>query len=114
MFKAHLFMYLAFILLMSNIISMLLDGSWVSAEDLNLMNWLTGYTSYEAAGAWAIPALGWGFLTEGLPRMIMWDFSFLRGALEIIRWIFMTLSVGVVGGLAIQFAPNIQNLFARR
>lgn len=114
MFKAHLFMFLAFILLMTNLVCMFLDGSWLGAQDVTLMGWLTGYEATEASGIGRILSLSWGFMTEGLPRMIMWNFSFLRGGLEIIRWVLMSISIGVIGGLAVQFAPSIPGFFARR
>ncbi len=106
--------YLAFILLMGNFLSLLLQGTYFQAEDLTVMNFLTGYSSVQAAGSFGVVKMAIGFFTTGIPRLIMWDFVFLQGQAEIIKWFFMVLTIGTIFGMGLIFIETIRGLFARR
>lgn len=107
-------MFLAFVLLVGNLLCVLLEGGALGPEDLSLMNYLTGYTGVEAAGAWGVPKMILGFFTTGFPRLIMWDFSFFQGGYELIRWLLMSITIGAIAGMTFLFIPTISQIFSRR
>ena len=90
--------FLAFVVFASNILCAIIDGVWLANTDMNLMNYLTGYSSW-FQGIIPIVAPAVGFLTHGLPKLILWDFSFLSGGLGILKWILMSISVGTIFGI---------------
>jgi len=95
-------------------ISLLIEGAFMRTEDINIINQLTGYSALEAGGIMAIPKLGWGFMTHGLPKILLWDYAFLEGAgFEILRWILMPLSIAVVWGIVQTFIGIAQGLLGR-
>lgn len=107
-------MFLAFALIVGNLLCLIIEGGYFGAEDVTLMNYLTGYSGVEAAGTWAVPKMIAGFFTHGFPKLIMWDFSFFSGGLAIIKWILFVFSIGAIYAIARDFIPAISQIFARR
>jgi len=112
--RPQMIMFFALILIVCNLMCLIMDGAWLGAEDLSLMNYLTGYDSFQSAGVFAIVTVPFGFFLHGVPKMLFWDFSFLSGGLEIIKWVMMTLSIGAVFALGIEFRSTITSIFGRR
>lgn len=107
-------MFLAFCLLVGNLLCLIIDGAWFSAEDVSLMGYLTGMTNLQTASWTAIFTVPFNFFTHGFPRMILWDFSFLQGSLGIIRWFLFVFSIGAIYGMAQEFRSTVQSIFGRR
>lgn len=112
MIGSKLIMFSYFTFLVGNILCMIIEGSYFSAEDVDMMNALTGYSVLEVSGAGvlAIPKLAGGFFTHGLPQMLLWQYSFLSGGWEIFRWFLFVISVGIIypiGLLAMNIAQGI-------
>lgn len=107
-------MFLAFILIICNLICLIIDGAWLGAEDQTLMGYLTGMNSLQAANWTAIFTIPIGFITHGFPKLILWDYSFFSGSLQIIRWILFVISIGAVWALAQEFRNTATSLFGRR
>lgn len=107
-------MFLAFILIIGNLFCLMLDGAWLGADDQTLMNYMTGYDSFNSAGVWAVVTVPIGFFTHAIPKMLFWDFAFLDGGFEIVRWILMVFSIGAVFALGIEFRSTITSIFGRR
>lgn len=105
--------FLAFTLLTCNILCLIIDGAWLGAEDLSLMQYLTGMSG-SSLNWTAIVTLPIGFVTHGLPKMLFWDYSFLSGGLGIIRWLLMFISIGAIWALAQEFRLTITSIFGRR
>jgi hypothetical protein len=78
MIGSKLIMTCYFIFMVGNILCMIIEGSYFTADDVDLIIALTGFSVLEVAGAGvlAIPKLAGGFFTHGLPPMLMWDYSF--------------------------------------
>jgi hypothetical protein len=113
--RPQLIMYLAFCLLTGNLLCLMMDGAWIGAEDVNLMGYLTGMSNLQTASWTVIFTVPIGFFTHGLPRMLLWDFSFFYGSWELIRWLMMAISIGVLWGVAQTFFSSIQQgIFGRR
>jgi len=62
----------------------------------------------------AIPKMAWGFFTHGIPKLILWDYSFLEGEWAIVKWVILyPISAGVVYGMALVFIAALQGIFGR-
>jgi hypothetical protein len=99
-------MGLAFVFIVGTLMCLFIEGSYIGAEEVELMNQLTGYNTLQLTGTslWEIPKLAVGFFTHGLPKMIMWDYSFFDGGWGIVKWIFCyPISCGVVYGIGVLF-----------
>lgn len=76
------------------------SGSYVYSEASNVMNAAMGFNLAElssAQGIMAIPTMVWQFLTVSVPRVIIWDFGFLKeGFMQYIRYALLCLSIGFI------------------
>lgn len=102
---------LAFVL--GTIISCVIEGVYVGAEQMNVLNELCGYTTIGTGGLMEIMKLGAGFLTHGLPKVLLWDYAFFEGPFEIIRWFFIPLSIAVIWGMVQVFISVAQGLLSK-
>jgi len=111
-----LLMFVSFVFLLGTLCCLVIEGSYFGEAEIGIVNELTGYNIIQVSGAgvWSIAKMGWGFLTHGVPKMIMWDYNFFQGAYIIIRiFLIMTLSVGVVWGITQALIPVAQGILAR-
>lgn len=95
--------FIVFVFFIGQAMCLLVDGTWIGTEEVSLMNSLTGYTTVEISesGILMLPKVAYGFFTEGLPKLIMWDYSFLQGEAEAFKWfILYPISAGVVYAMA--------------
>lgn len=110
--------FFAFSYVSSTLVCLFIEGGYFGAEELSVMNALTGISLLEVSGSgfWMIPKLISDFFTVGVPRLLLWDYSFLdtpEGGL--FKWlVLLPLSVGFVWGLAVVFLSAIQGIFVRR
>lgn len=107
-------MFLAMCLLLGNIICVVIDGAWLGAADATIMGYLTGVTNLQTASWTAIFTVPFAFFTHGLPKLLLWDFSFFSGSWAIVRWILFIFSIGAIWAIATMFLTSIQGIFSRR
>ena len=111
-----LLMFVSFVFLIGTFCCLVIEGGWFGEGEVGIINSLTGYNIIQVSGAgvWAIPKLAWGFLSNGLPKMILWDYNFFQGGYFFFRIVLiMTLSVGVVWGVIQTFLPVAQGILGR-
>jgi len=111
-----LIMFVSFVFLIGTLCCLIIEGGWFGDTELSIVNALTGYNTLQVSGAgvWSIPKLAWGFLTNGLPKLLFWDYNFFQGGYFFIRIILiMTLSVGLVWGVIQTFLPLAQGILGR-
>lgn len=109
-------MFVSFVFFVGNFICLIFEGIYWGTTEVNIISDLTGYNTIQVAGAgvWGIPKLGLGFMMNGLPKLIMWDYSFLQGGYFIARiLLIVTLSVGVVWGVTVTFLGVAQGILGR-
>lgn len=113
-----LVIFFAFSYVTATLLCLFIEGTYLGESELDVMNALTGMSLLEVSGsgAWTIPRLIGGFFTTGIPRLLLWDYSFLESPEGgLFKWIvLLPLTVGFVWGLAQVFLPAIQGLFVRR
>ena len=94
-----LMMFASFVFLIGSLCCLFIEGGYIGTDEVSLANALTGYEVVEVSsgGTWSFAKIAWGFLTHGVPKLIMWDYNFFQGGYFIFRLFFiMTLSVMVV------------------
>jgi hypothetical protein len=65
-----------------------------------------------SAGAMYIPAILGNFFLVTLPRMVLWDYSWLRSSewLQLLRYVFMVISIGFLVYIAYTVASALGNI----
>jgi len=92
-------------------------GVMVKNETSNVMNSLLGYNVATTAATYgsfsAIVGLGWN-LIKAIPRMIAWDYRYLDGHMQIIKYLILwPISAGFVFALAMMFVNTAMSIFRR-
>ena len=94
-----LMMFATFVFFIGSLLCLFIEGGYIDSPELSLANSLTGYNIVDVSGAgtWSFAKLATGFLTTGIPKLIMWDYNFFQGGYFIIRlFLIMTISVMIV------------------
>lgn len=110
--RPQMIMFFVFVLIVGNLMCLMADGDWPGTTDQNQMDALAGFNVNNAADA-AIVTQSPTFFTT-LWKAITWDFSFLEGGLQIIRWILLCLTVGAVFAIGQEFRSVITSILGRR
>jgi hypothetical protein len=104
--------FLGFAWIICTFMCLVIQGTFFSDTEMNVINMLTGYNTLELGGLWGVPRLAIGFFTTGFPKLILWDYSFINhGSYQIIQYILIaTLSTGAVWGLVSAFIGILQRV----
>lgn len=109
-------MFVTFVFFIGTLCCLFIEGGYIGAGEVELINSLTGYNTIQVSGAgvWTIPKLAWGFMIHGLPKLLLWDYNFFQGGYFVIRvFLILTLSVGLVWGVIQTFIPVMQGILSR-
>ena len=109
--SGKMLMFFAFIYFTASFICLSIEGEYYNDQDVTIVNQLTGVSFIQAqdAGAWAIPKMAVGFFTTGLPKLILWNYPFLTGGYEIVKWLLLyPLTVGLLWGIVSGFFTILQ------
>jgi hypothetical protein len=94
----------------------------VYSPEASVINYALGFdvlATGTTAGAMYIPTILYNFFFVTLPRMILWDYSWLKASewLQILRYVFMVISIGFLVYMAYMIASALggilQGIFAR-
>lgn len=114
--RPKLIMFCYFIFILGTLFSLMIEGTWLGSEEVTFVNQMTGLTSLEiqGAGIWQVPKQIGGFITNGLPKLITWNYSYLDdGYAALFKWVFLyAISAGVVWGVVLVFIPIVQGLIS--
>lgn len=83
------------------IFSQTLVGQWITDEDAEKVENLIGFSEIQSDESVPIAYIkaAWGFFSS-VPQMLVWDYSFLEGDWELMKWILLyPLSMAAVFGL---------------
>ena len=109
-------MFLCFVFLTGNICCMIIAGEYWDEGDMSLLQSLTGYTNVELSGAGvlAIPKLGLGFFSHGLPTLLFWNYPFLDGGFELFKiFVLYPISIGIIYAMGLLIFNVAQGIFGR-
>lgn len=99
--------FLAWMWVICTFMCLVIQGTFFSTTEVNTLNLLTGYNTLDLGGLWGIPRLILGFFTNGFPRLLLWDYSFLSGGgYSLIRFIMIAVfTTGAIWALVSVFVP---------
>lgn len=103
-------MFCALIFIVGILVSLMMGGTYFGGTEVSLMNDLTVFRSYDVFNLISLPLLNIRFFTEGIPRLVMWDYAFFGGGYAIFQWFLYVITIGVVWGLAMAVLAVIANL----
>lgn len=92
----HLIGGLAFIFVGLTVINRVLEGQIIASADIDIINTLTIVRIQSFLGGWLkLPVLNLSFFTEGIPHLVMWDYSFFGGNAAIFMFFLYSLTAAV-------------------
>lgn len=114
--SVKMMMFIAFTFITGNLLCCFIEGTYLGEETTSIINILCGYstTELQATGGMSWVSAASGFFTTGIPKMILWDYSFLGGGWEIVKYILLfPVSIGVVWGIIQLFVTVISGIAAK-
>lgn len=107
-------MFLGLLLAAGTLISLTFGGAWLDDSDLEIANSLTVFKDANILGLWSITIPNVDFFFTGMKSLIMLDFGFFTGSLEIVQWVFMLVfGLGTLWGLYTVIISVAQGFFRR-
>jgi hypothetical protein len=91
-----------------------LEGVMVSAGEIEVLNQLVIFKSFNVAGWFSVPILNLEFFTVGIPRLFTWDYSFFGGNAGIIQYALYSVTAAASFGLLAIGISVLFNYFGRR
>lgn len=102
--------FLAFMFVGFTFLNRLLEGAFIAASDVSIINNLTITREQSIFGLFTIPVPNTDFFFTGLPHLLRWDYSFFGGNSQIFLYLFYSITAAVtfllftyIIGLASQF-----------
>lgn len=107
---------LAFWFVNMTMINRVLEGSFISASDMNVINSLTVWRQLDLFGFIPIPIPNMSMIITGIARLIKWDYSFFGGQAGFLQYslyaitfaVAFMLFVIIIGGLISNFLNRIR------
>ena len=116
MLTARWMMFIAFAFIVGTLMSLMMEGLYLGSGQTGLMSTLTGYDVVElnAAGVLPLTKLGPAFFLNGIPTMLLWDYRWLDGSWQIVKYVILwPISVGAIYGITVAFVSAVQGVFAQ-
>ena len=106
--------FLAFCFVGMTLLNRVLEGAFIAASDVGIMNTLTITHDQTIFGLFSVPVLNTDFFFVGIPRLIKWDYSFFGGNAAIFQYFLYSLTFALTFMLFIVIIGMVGNYFARR
>ncbi|KKN39300.1 hypothetical protein LCGC14_0744930 [marine sediment metagenome] len=88
-----------------------LSGARVYNPEASIINTTLGFnvsTTTATTGVFALPVFAFRFITITVPRLILWDFGYLKdGSMIYVRFLFLIISAGFVISLSLVVLPAV-------
>lgn len=99
---------------MATVICSISEGVYTGEGIKDTINGLTGFHYLKSQGILGIPLMGATFFTH-LPKLLAFNYSFFEGTAgwQILRFLMMSISVGVIFGLFMAFANLLMGVASR-
>ena len=91
------------------IVNRVLEGQFINATDIASLNSVVIFRPMSVFGWFTLPVPNFSFITEGLPKLLNWDYSFFGGNAALIQYLLYSITgfimfalfiaiIGVVAG----------------
>ena len=91
-----------------------LEGAFITASDVGVINTLTITHNQSIFGLFNVPVLNTDFFFTGIPRMVKWDYSFFGGNAALFQYFLYSLTFALSFLLFIIIIGLVAQYFARR
>lgn len=108
----HLIGGLAFIFVGLTLVNRVLEGQLIAQTDVAIWNQVCLFQPLNV-GFFTVPVPNIQFLTEGIPHLIMWDYSFFGGNAAIFMFFLYSLTAAVSFLLFTLVLGLLYNYFSR-
>lgn len=105
--------FLGFVFVGMTIINRIMEGAFITASDLAVVNNLTIFRGMQIFGMFSIPIPNIAFLTEGLPRLVKWDYSYFGGMGGFIQYFLYSITGAMAFGLFVLMIGTSIYAFSR-
>jgi hypothetical protein len=104
--------FLSFCFVGMTLIARIMESTFITAGDVAVINDLTIFTSMNV-GPWTIPVLNVSYFTEGLPRLVRFDYPFFGGNAAFVQYFIYSLTAAMAFGAFIIVVGLLYQAFAR-
>lgn len=101
---------LSFVFIGLTILNRIAEGAFVNLAEVATVNSLLVFREVSVFGLFTLPVPNMSYVTEGLPHLVQWDYSFFGGNAAIIMYFLYSLSAalgflifGMIIGLLYQY-----------
>lgn len=105
--------FLGFNFVGMTILNRLIEGAYITASDVSILNTLTVTHDQTIFGIFTVPVINTEFFS-GLLHLIKWDYSFFGGNAAIIQFLLYGITFAAAFGLFILIIGMVGQYFARR
>ena len=87
--------FLAFCFVGLTIVNRIAEGLFVAEAELETVNQFLVFDQVSILNAFKLPVPNFSFITEGLPRLVAWDYSFFGGNAAIFTYFLYSISAAL-------------------
>lgn len=106
--------FLAFNFIGMTLLNRILEGAFITASDVSIMNTLTITHEQSIFGLFTVPVINTDFFFVGLPRLVKWDYSFFGGNAAIFQYFLYSLTFALTFILFLAIIGMVSQYFGRR
>jgi hypothetical protein len=106
--------FAAFLFLGFSLLNHVLEGALVSMGEVVILNQLTVFRDFSVLGIWNVPVPNMAFVTNALPHLFTWDYSFFGGNAGLIMYFLYSITAAASFGLFLVVIGLAANFFGRR
>jgi len=106
--------FLSFSFVGMTLLNRILEGAFITAGDISILNTLTITHDQTIFGLFTVPVLNTDFFFVGLPRLVKWDYSFFGGNAAIFQYFLYSLTFALTFVIFIAIVGMVGQYFSRR
>ena len=106
--------FLAWCFIGMTTLNRILEGQFITASDVSVMNTLTITHDQTIFGLFTVPVLNTDFFFVGLPRLVKWDYSFFGGNASIFQYLLYSMTFALTFVIFIIIVGMVGQFFAGR
>ena len=106
--------WLAFSFVGMTLLNRIMEGVFITASDVGIMNTLTITHDQTLYGLFTVPVLNTDFFFTGIPRLVKWDYSFFGGNAALFQYFLYSVSFALAFMLFMVIIGMISQFFSRR
>lgn len=106
--------FLSFLFVGLTLINRVMEGQFLASAEVAVLNNIMVFRELSVAGMFTIPIPNMSFITEGLPALVRWDYSFFGGNAVIIKYFLYSLTAGLTFLVFSMIIGLLYQYFGRR